>query len=167
MAAPFYEPGDVVVLRRLGLAKVTAREERQVGSATLLCYLLERDTGMVPIPVEKAPALLRAPMPVSEAQEVLGVLRAEGVEAGDLLARRHAAQTHQQGVADLEDPRAQATYLRRLYALPPPLTKWEQMAALHLEELVLDELAFVLGGSRDELTREMRGRYPALNAAAL
>lgn len=167
MAAPFYEPGDVVVLRRLGLAKVAAREERVVGSATVLCYVLERDTGTVPIPVEKAPALLRAPMPVTVAQEVLGVLREEGVNAADLLSLRHAAQTHQQAVADLEDPRAQAAYLRRLYALPAPLTKWEQMAALHLEELVLDELAWVLGGSRDELLREMRGRYPALNAAAL
>lgn len=167
MAAPLYQPGDMVVLRRLGLAKVASREERPVGSAKVLCYVLERDTGTVPIPVEKATALLRAPMPVSEAQEVLSALRAEGVEPGDLLARRHAAQTHQQAVAELEEPRAQAAYLRKLYALPPPLTKWEQMAALHLEELVLDELAWVLGASRDELMREMRGRYPALNAAAL
>lgn len=166
MAQPAWEEGAVVYLRKTGLCTVLRHAEHDVGAARVLCYELDRPTGVIRIPVDRTAELLRAPVTRAEAAEMLAILR-EADRAPDLLPVRHAARSHHAAMAALETPRDHADYLRRLYALPAPLTRWEQTAVLHLEELVLDEIAWVLGIPRAELVAELRQLHPAMRTAPL
>ena len=91
---------------------------------------------------------------------MLAALHAAGIIADDKETR--AKQLRQDG-----SPLDHAERLRRFYARSAPLSHWALMAVLHLEELVLDEIAHVLGLQKSGLIAEMRARYPTTNSPAL
>ncbi len=159
------ETGTVVYLRRSGMARVGDRSEHEVGGVQTLCYEIHRETGLVRIPVEKAHLLIRPPVGTADAEAMLEALRKPGIEADASL--RDQAHGPARKIQQTGSPLEHAELLRKMYALDAPLTHWDRMGIHHLEELVLDEIAYVLKLSRANLTAEMRTLHPAMRTPAL
>jgi hypothetical protein len=118
-----FDPGTFVYLRRSGMAQVARRAELDIGGTPTLCYEVERPTGTVKIPVEKAHLLLRPPVSRADAEAMLAALHEAGAKADDKDSR--AKQLREDG-----SPLEHAQRLRRFYALPAPLSHWDLMAPI-------------------------------------
>lgn len=158
--------GDPVLLRSTGLGRVTglaARDAKgaprpRVGDEAAQFYMVVTPTRTVFVPIDTAHELVRPLVHAGEANRLLAILREPEVTAGEDLDSMSTPRSH----AVLADgtPEDAARFLRELYSLPV-LTHRQGMAILVYEDVVLDELAQVLGQDWNRLVEEMRSRYPA------
>lgn len=157
---PFKE-GDHVVYRPYGVARIIARVVKESTAGSSECFALDLPSGVRAfIPVERATTMLRPLSSKQEAESDLEVLRSEGVEADTRLYR--ARQEERERILRTGSREEITTLLRRLYAKKTPASDADARAIRALEDLVLSEIAVVLGVGRDELEMEMRNRYPVL-----
>lgn len=144
---------------RCSVAKIACRATVRTEGESTDCFALDLPNGArVFVPVRNAGAVLRPLASKEEAATDLEILRQKDVDP-DRRAHRQQQEEQERVLRD-GDRVAVASHLRRLYAKKTPATESQMRSIRTLERLVLDEIALVLGLSRDDLEAEMRQRHP-------
>ena len=152
--------GDRVFIRSVGLGDVTGHAGRSADGQPCnggppYFYVVQGATQQVFAPIETADNLLRLLFDEAQAHRSLAILRvAHASPPDDALAEARRIMSD-------GSPDEHARFLRQLYALPE-VTHRDGMMILTFEDMVLNEIAEVTGLDLDELTNEMRERYPAM-----
>jgi hypothetical protein len=121
-------------------------------------YVIDSGDKVALVPLSQASTSLRPLMSESHARELLEVLRGPEVPVVPEPILERGKRIAHEGAA-----RAQALFLRELYALPVPLSDALAEGLSFYERLVLGELEAVLGESPGSLASEMATRYLAAN----
>jgi hypothetical protein len=161
-----FEVGLRVALRSVGLGTITDYAARAADGRPRPCaageepafYVVASATRVTCVPIATAHELIRLLVSSETASDMMQRLRAGAIAAGEGLA----SMTTPRAMAVMADgdPAAHADFLRELYALET-IDHRQGMAILTFEDMVLDEVAEVLGADRAALEAEMRERYPA------
>jgi hypothetical protein len=165
------ETNDQVFLRSVGLARVTDFAGRDAsGRPTALgpgeapvFYVVRSAARTTMVPIATAERLLRPLVLRDVASHLLQILRQDDIQPADGLDSVNSPRSSR--IVDVGSPEQHASFLRELYALPE-LDHRQAMALLAYEDMVLDEIAQVLGENRERLVAEMRTRYPAFEKRA-
>lgn len=158
-----FKPGDLVVYPGQGLGKIVGVQE--VAGKRFLMLELEGRGMRMGLPEELAPSTLRTPMSKDEAEAALALLRSDEEIEPDMRAwpyrQRDAYKTLARGPQS-----ARVQVLHQLYRSPFAPRFGEQKLLFMYEDVVLPELAAVLGQDPDTLKVELRRLQPVFKEGA-
>lgn len=121
-------------------------------------YVVRTQEAVACVPISRASETLRPLASEDVARRMLEALRAPHPP---LPASLEPLLERGRKVVHAGDPLAQATFLRELFGLPPPVSDAVGAGLRFLADLVLTEVAEVLRLIPNDLEDEMRRRHPA------
>lgn len=158
-----FRPGDMAVYPGMGLVRVEGHQEH--GGNPFLMLTVPDSGTTVGVPVAKIHELLRAPVSRAEAERLLTILRTGDAGPPDDRAWPYRFRDFQRALVkgSLED---QVRALHRLCVSRYALSFGERQLIMTFEDVILSELAHVVGGTKDALVDELHGMHPAFSASA-
>jgi len=159
-----FKVNDKVHLLGKGLATISDQVEKDFGDGAKDYFQLVQEIAgrTAPpaqhfIPVDRAEDMLRKKLTKKEAKEILEILQSEE-DGGE------PTQERLRSAVELGDRKELASLLRSTYATEEPIKKATATQILNLEDLLLDELSMVLGVKRENVTKDLREAFPAIQA---
>lgn len=155
-----YAKGDVVVVRGMGLGKV-----KRVGTdRSLELFFSDNESDVLELTADEVPKRVRPAVNRATAEKLLQVL---STKEGDPDRRSWGEQyVELQRVLRASDAEPMAEKLQRLYRTPRPLQATVERVIHNYEDMLLPELAQVLGRQVKALRSQLHLGQPAFGSSA-